>query len=119
MAIVVSNSWAMAKIRVVESFDASFTLSPETKEALFALLSSESFQLQIAETLNVEALEFTELLFQPVPYSAQTPKGMPSEFEPYHESNDHAIVNVPPNFMFKAKVFNPSRLCAVYRLLGG
>jgi hypothetical protein len=118
MAIVVSNSWAMAKIRVVESFDASFTLSPETKEALFTLLSSESFQIQIAETLNVEALEFTELLFQPVPYSAQTPKGMPSEFEPYHESSDHAIVNVPPNFMFKAKVFNPSRLCAIYRLLG-
>jgi hypothetical protein len=109
----------MAKIRVIENFDASFTLSPETKEALFALLNNESFLLQIAETLNVEALEFTELLFQPIPYSAQTPKGMPLEFESYYESKDHAIVNVPPNFMFKAKVFNPSRLCAVYRLLEG
>jgi hypothetical protein len=107
----------MVKIRVVESFDTSFTLRPETKEALFALLRSESFQLQIASTFNVEALEFTELLFQPVPYSAQTPKGMPAEFESYYESKDHAIVNVPPNFMFKAKVFSPSRLCAVYRLL--
>lgn len=108
----------MAKIRVVESFDASFTLNPEMKETLCALLSSERFLLQIAEMLNVEALEFTELLFQPVPYSAQTPKGMPTEFEPYYESKDHSIVNVPPNFMFKAKIFSPSRLCAVYRILG-
>jgi hypothetical protein len=108
----------MAKIRVVESYDAGFTLRPETKEALFSLLSSESFLLQIAEVLNVGALEFTELLFQPVPYSAQTPRGMSSEFEAYYESKDHAIVNVPPNFMFKAKVFSPSRLCAVYRLVG-
>jgi hypothetical protein len=108
----------MAKIRVVESYDASFTLKPEIKETLFALLSSESFLLQISEMLNVKALEFTELLFQPVPYSAQTPKGMPAEFEPYYESKEHAIVNVPPNFMFKAKVFSPSRLCAVYRFLG-
>ncbi len=107
----------MAKIRVVESFDASFTLKPEMKEALFTLLSSKSFLLQIAEILNVEALEFTELLFQPVPYSAYTPKGMPAEFEPYYESKDHAIVNVPPNFMFKAKVFTPSRLCAIYRFV--
>jgi hypothetical protein len=106
----------MAQIRIVESFDTSFTLSPDRKEALFELLSSEPFLAQLTEQLQCETVEFTELLFQPVPYSARTPKGMPSEFEPYFESSEHAIVNVPPNFMFKAKIFSPSRLCAVYRL---
>jgi hypothetical protein len=43
---------------------------------------------------------------------------MPPEFEQYHDSPHHAIINVPPNFMFKAKVFKPSRLCAVYRKIG-
>jgi hypothetical protein len=107
----------MAKIRVIESFDSSFSLSQDAREALFFLLISESFLTQIANTLGVTGIEFTEMLFQPVPYSAMTPKGMPVEFEPYHESKDHVIVNVPPNFMFKAKIFSPSRLCAVYRVV--
>jgi hypothetical protein len=109
----------MAQIRILENFDGSFTLNPEAKEALFALLSNESFLAQVAAQLQCKAVEFTELLFQPVPYSASTPKGMPAEFEPYHQSSSHAIVNVPPNFMFNAKVFQPSRLCAVYRLVNG
>ncbi|WP_404789948.1 hypothetical protein [Altericista sp. CCNU0014] len=107
----------MAQIRIVESFDTSFTLSPDAKEALFALLRGETFAAQLVEQLQCGAVEFTDLLFQPVPYSAGTPKGMPPEFEPYFESSEHAIVNVPPNFMFKAKIFSPSRLCAVYRLV--
>jgi hypothetical protein len=107
----------VAQIRIVESFDTSFTLSPEAKAALFELLRGEVFLGQLIAQLQCKSIEFTELLFQPVPYSASTPKGMPSEFEPYFESADHAIVNVPPNFMFKAKIFSPSRLCAVYRLI--
>lgn len=112
-----SHQKQMAKIRVVEHFDAGFSLSPAEKEALFDLLRSEIFLTQIAEALKAVSLEFTGLLFQPVPYSAATPKGMPAEFEAYYESKEYAIVNVPPNFMFKAKIFSPSRLCAVYRLL--
>jgi hypothetical protein len=111
----------MTQIRIVENFDTRFTLNPEAKAALFELLRSEGFLAQLAMQLVTQLqgkhAEFTELLFQPVPYSATTPKGMPSEFEPYFESADHAIVNVPPNFMFKAKIFSPSRLCAVYRLI--
>jgi hypothetical protein len=106
----------MAKIRVIESFDPSFSLAPEAEAALFSLLAGERFLAQIAETLGVKTLEFTEMLFQPVPYSTTTPKGMPAEFEVYHESQDYAIINVPPNFMFQAKVFKPSRLCAIYRV---
>jgi hypothetical protein len=107
----------MTQIRIVEDFDTSFTLNPEAKAALFELLRSEVFLTQLAIQLEGKTAEFTELLFQPVPYSATTPKGMPPEFEPYFESADHAIVNVPPNFMFKAKIFSPSRLCAIYRLI--
>ncbi len=104
-------------LRIIESFDGSFTLEPDAKSVLFSLLTSEDFLGKIAKQLNYPHLEFTELLFQPVPYSTATPKGMPPEFEQYHDSNDYAIINVPPNFMFQAKIFNPSRLCAVYRLL--
>ncbi len=106
----------MAKIRVIESFDPSFSLTPETEASLFTVLAGERFLVQVAEALGVNALEFTGMVFQPVPYSTTTPKGMPAEFEIYHESKDYAIVNVPPNFMFQAKVFKPSRLCAIYRI---
>ncbi|MBW4638467.1 MAG: hypothetical protein KME05_09560 [Gloeocapsa sp. UFS-A4-WI-NPMV-4B04] len=101
-------------LKIIDHFDSSFTLDPEAKEALFSLLKSEAFIKQITEQMQY-ACEVTELLFQPVPYSVATPKGMPAEFEKYYESDAHAIVNVPPNFMFKAKIFKPSRLCAIYR----
>jgi len=93
----------------------SFTLDRDAKATLFSLLQSEAFLNQVSQQLNGVPVEFTEFLFQPVPYSAGTPKGMAPEFEKYHDSQEHAIVNVPPNFMFKAKIFKPSRLCAIYR----
>jgi hypothetical protein len=102
-------------LKIIESYDSSFVLEPEAKAVLMSLLTGDSFLQQIALQLQCSRLEFTELLFQPVPYSSETPKGMPAEFEKYHESTDFAIVNVPPNFMFQAKIFKPSRLCAVYR----
>src|SRR5690349_16836752 len=102
-------------LKIVENFDSSFTLEPEAQKTLFDLLSGEAFQFQIAEQAKCDRIEFTERIFQPVPYSLATPKGMPVEFEQYHHSDDYIIINVPPNFMFKAKIFKPSRLCAVYR----
>ena len=104
-------------LKIVENFDSSFTLDPEAKATLFSLLTGEVFLQQITEQMQCSRVEFTELLFQPVPYSTTTPKGMPSEFEKYHESDNYAIINVPPNFMFKAKIFKPSRLCAIYQKL--
>ncbi|MEB3280909.1 MAG: hypothetical protein VKK42_18495 [Lyngbya sp.] len=103
------------RIRIVENFDADFILDPQAKTRLFSLLTSEAFLHQVSQQVQGKTVEFTELLFQPVPYSLQTPKGMPREFEQYHESEDYIIVNVPPNFMFTAKIFQPSRLCAIYR----
>lgn len=107
----------MAKLKIINNFDSSFVLDPEARENLFNLLKNESFSNQVATQINCQQAEFTELLFQPVPYSTATPKGMPAEFEQYHKNDDYIIINVPPNFMFKAKIFNPSRLCAIYRKL--
>ncbi len=105
----------MARLKILNNFDGSFILDPEARDNLFSLLTTESFLNQVASQSQCQTVEFTELLFQPVPYSMATPKGMPAEFEQYHNSDDYIIINVPPNFMFKAKIFNPSRLCAIYR----
>ncbi len=102
-------------LKIIENFDTKVVLNPESQTLLFNLLSSELFRQKISEQLSIEAVEFTGLVFQPVPYSQNTPKGMPSEFETYHNSPEYVIVNVPPNFMFKAKIVKPSRLCAIYR----
>lgn len=104
-------------LKIIENFDSHFTLEPEAKSILFTLLCDSLFLQQVSAQVDGRAVEFTELLFQPVPYSLATPKGMPAEFEPYYNSDDYQIINVPPNFMFKAKIFKPSRLCAIYRKL--
>ncbi|MDZ8188949.1 MAG: hypothetical protein RMX96_29355 [Nostoc sp. ChiSLP02] len=104
-------------IKIVQNFDGSFALNPQAQETLFKLLKSEAFLNQISQQSQCEEVEFTELLFQPVPYSLTTTKGMPAEFEKYHESDEYVIINVPPNFMFNAKIFQPSRLCAIYKKL--
>jgi hypothetical protein len=108
-------------LKIIDNYDSNFSLDPDAKIALFELLKNEGFlsqvASQVADKLNGNSVEFTELIFQPVPYTTTTPKGMPSEFEKYHSSDNHFIINVPPNFMFKAKIFKPSRLCAIYRSL--
>lgn len=103
------------KLKIVHNYDANFTLEPTAKEILFSLLTHESFLQQVSQQAQDSSVEFTELLFQPVPYSLSTPKGMPAQFEQYHNNEDYILINIPPNFMFKAKIFNPSRLCAIYR----
>jgi hypothetical protein len=105
----------MARLKIFDNFDSSFVLELEAQDNLFSLLTSESFLNQVSEQMQGHKVEFTKLLFQPVPYSTSTPKGMPGDFEQYHESDDYIIINVPPNFMFKAKIFKPSRLCAIYQ----
>lgn len=102
-------------LRIVKDFDTAFTLNPEAQEMLFSLLSNKTFTDQISDRLHEKEIKFTNLLFQPVPYSQHTPKGMPPEFERYQSSDDYIIINVPPSFMFQSKIFKPSRLCAIYR----
>lgn len=105
------------RLKIVQQYDGNFTLDPEARAALFRLLTSDAFVQQITQQLQCKQMEFTEILFQPVPYTPAAPKGMPVKYEPYLESPDYAIINVPPNFMFQAKIFQPSRLCAIYRKL--
>jgi len=104
----------MASLRPV-NFDGSFELQESKKEHLFNLLESPVFQQQICQNTACRKVTFLALIFQPVPYSENTPHGMNREFEPYFKSNEHIIVNVPANFMFQAKITQPSRLCAIYR----
>ncbi|USR89332.1 hypothetical protein NEA10_10540 [Phormidium yuhuli AB48] len=101
-------------LKIIENFDGSFQLQPEAQQILSDLLTQPAFLEQICQQLSCTQLEFTGKLFQPVPYSTATPKGMAQEFEVYHESEEYCIINVPPNFMAQAKIFKPSRLCAIY-----
>ncbi len=90
-------------------------LDPEAQELLFNLLRSQGFIGKISHQLDIKTIEFTGLLFEPVPFSQIYPKGMPVELELYYHSEDYIIINVPPNFMFKANISQPSSLCAIYR----
>ena len=67
----------MTRLKIIEHFDSSFTLDPDVKAALFQLLNNPSFLDQVAREAQASTVEFTELIFQPVPYSKMTPKGMP------------------------------------------
>ncbi len=115
MRAATAKSEKIVKIKIIENFDGSFALEPQTQAILFGLLSGEKFIQQVTEQANCQTVIFTELIFQPVPYSPGTPKGMPAELEQYYQSPEHLIINVPPNFMFAAKIFQPSRLCAIYQ----
>lgn len=106
----------MTSFKIVESFDHAFTLAPDAQETLYGLLGSEDFCQQVCAQANGDRAEFTTLLFKPVPYTAAEPKGMPQEYEKYHDSSEYVIINVPPVFMFEAKIFKPNRLCAIYRV---
>lgn len=73
-----------AILRAVETFDGSFTLDTSSQEVLDALLRSKGFRAQVAEQRGLaegQAAEFTGMLFQPVPWSPTTKRGMPAEFE--------------------------------------
>ncbi|WP_287129873.1 hypothetical protein [Candidatus Cyanaurora vandensis] len=93
----------------------TFELAEESRGVLFQLLHSPPFCEQISQQLGCASVQFLELLFQPVPYSPRTRHGMPPEFEPYFHSAEHAVINVPANFLFKSRISQPSRLCAIYR----
>jgi len=107
----------MVRLKIIDNYDGRFALEPEAQRTLFGLLTQPTFLRQVCQQAEAEQVEFTAKLFQPVPYTHNTPKGMPAEFEPYHSSPDYIIINVPPPFMVKAKIFQPNRLCAVYRKL--
>lgn len=82
------------------------------------LLIADKFVEYVAGKGNCESSEFTGILFQPVPYSKSTPRGMPADVEPYAADGHYMIINVPPKVMFDARCFKPPRLCAVFKRIG-
>lgn len=105
-----------------QNFDGvGFELDAAVRADLEAQLSGENFCRQVAANAKDavpegRSLAYSGQLFEPVPWSPTTPKGMPAAMEQFHNNPDFVIINVPPPFMFKAKVFKPSRLCAVYQI---
>ncbi|CAM9342379.1 unnamed protein product [Choristocarpus tenellus] len=109
----------MMAIRAVETYDGTFDLTEETAAQLNAYLQHPDMLAEVAKQFECEKAEYIGELFQPVPYSSGTPNGMPADIDDrYHLNPEFAIANVPPVIMFKAKVFKPSRLCAVYKISG-
>lgn len=74
----------------------------------------------VQETAQPEGTEltYTGILFQPVPWSMQTKKGMPAEFEKYVADPDYVIINTPPNFMFQVHCLAALCLLAIRKLYG-
>jgi hypothetical protein len=85
---------------------------------LYLINAAETFVPTVAKQGNCESAEFIGVMFQPVPYSQGTPRGMPREHERFVEDPNYVIINVPPHFMFKARCFKPSRLCAIFKRIG-
>ncbi|KAL4457692.1 hypothetical protein ABPG75_012557 [Micractinium tetrahymenae] len=110
----------VAAIRGVDSFEADFELTEQQSSTLNELLHSELFHQQVVRDCKLPegaAVEFTGVLFQPRPWTPSETKGMSAELEQryYGKPDEYTIINVPPVFMFQAKIFQPPRLCAVYK----
>ena len=107
----------MVELRIINNFDTSFSLEPESQRILFGLLESDSFLGQVAGQIEAQKVQFTGILFQPMPQVSAAPRNMSPEVEEYFTSSDYAIVNIPPAFLFKARISNPTKLCAIFHRL--
>lgn len=105
-------------VRAVPSYDGSFELADETRAKLVEQLGDPAFLRQVAANSGAEEAEFLGVLFQPVPYSPGTPRGMPADLSHHLDDPHSVVINVPPPFMFAARCFKPPRLCAIYRRSG-
>lgn len=94
-------------------------LPDDVGETLRAYLSGRQMLNKVASEARVTSVRYVDVIFEPKPYSEDMPRGVPADLETYLDSESHVVVNVPPLVMFKAKCFKPSKLCAVYELLGG
>jgi len=69
-------------LKAVETFNASFELQPEAETAIHQLLASQAFCQQVVKECQLEEgseVKFSGQLFQPVPWSVTSRKGMPPE----------------------------------------
>eukprot|EP00958_Prasinococcus_capsulatus_P012127 scaffold1206_cov388-Prasinococcus_capsulatus_cf.AAC.27 len=107
-------------LRAVQNYEADFVMDTVAEEMLVEMLGSDTFCAQVLKESRYEEqgwtrVKFTGILFQPVPWSPGTKHGVPAKNEEmYLQKDKYITVNVPPNYMFKAKVFHPPRLCAMF-----
>ena len=52
-------------LKIVKSYDATFTLDSQAEEILFSLLTNPSFTEQVSQKLDQTGIRFTELCFNP------------------------------------------------------
>ncbi|CAM9174845.1 unnamed protein product [Scytosiphon promiscuus] len=111
-------------IRAVENFNAEFELEEKTASTLDGYLRHKDMIAEVCKQFDCESAEYVGnrafgLFPPPVPYSQATPQGMPADIEKkYFLNEQYGIANIPPVVMFNAKIFKPSRLCAVYKVEG-
>lgn len=105
-------------IRNASESNGNLVLDTIVVESLKTLLTQEGgFKDEIGQATG-RSVEFTGLLFEPQPWSLQQTKGMPVEYEKYHNDKEsYVIVHIPPPIMVKAFAFNPSKLCAIYKFV--
>lgn len=115
-----STTTTTCRVKLTESFDAHLHLDDQQRDALFAALSDPSFcaRVSLEATGARKAVAFDDKIFEPVPWSPATKKGMPPEYEAFAEDKENYIViNVPAPVTFKANVLG-KRCCAIYRIIG-
>jgi hypothetical protein len=82
----------MMAIRAVQDYDASFKLSEECSQTLTAYMRHPDMEQEVCKQYGVQKAEFEEgRLFQPVPYSSNTPHGMPLDYEQFHLNDDVSL----------------------------
>lgn len=89
-------------VKLVETYDGSFQLEPQSEQLLKSLLSSQVFCNQVAQQTGIgvdgdSSFEFTGELFQPVPWSITTKHGMPEVCTAYSWMPLHSV---PTDFFF-------------------
>lgn len=94
-------------------------VAQDVKAELATLLSSDEMTGEVVRLSGAMKASYSGILFEPKAYTDDTPRGMPRDLETYLDSADHVVVNVPPVYMFRAKCFKPSRLCAIFEVAGG
>jgi hypothetical protein len=84
-----SRAAPVMAIRAVQDYDASFKLSEECSQTLTAYMKHPDMVKEVCKQYGVLDAEFEDgRLFQPVPYSSNTPHGMPLDYEQFHLNDD-------------------------------
>lgn len=101
------------------SQDGEVELSPSTEHNLLHLLRHADMESEVARGVLASKARYAGIIFAPVPYSDETKYGMPRDIQKkYWLKEEYTVINIPSVTLFKAKIFDPPHLCAVYAIDG-